>query len=106
MLVNEAPEIAESGGKGGEKGREHAPATRAAVQWAAVEGSQAQTGRAQSGSGAGVYHKNKFIGHPEQSGDGADCADKQRKRRATEGQAWMPGRPRAGIAAQKHRGAG
>ena len=50
MLVEEAPEIAESGGKGGEKGCEHAPATGASIEGGTVEGGEAQAGCAQAGS--------------------------------------------------------
>ena len=50
VLVDEAPEEAEPGGKGGKKGREHAPAARASIERGAVEGSQAEVGGAQAGS--------------------------------------------------------
>lgn len=106
LLIEEAPEIAEPGRNGREKGREDTPAARAPIEGGAVKGSQAQARGAEAGGGAGIHDKKELIGRPEESGEGADRADEEWERSAKSGEAGMQIRFQAGVEAQKNCGEG
>jgi len=94
ILIKEAPEIAECGGKGGKKRGQHAPTAQTAADGGAIKIREPKASSAKSGSRTSVDDKQELVSHPEQHRDDGGGAGEERKRSAN------------GIDAQKNCGKG